>query len=65
MITKAMIEELLGIAVSTGADFAEMFAEQERSYQLQLVDGKIDAVKDLLICGVGIRAFCGTNTYNF
>ena len=63
MITRAMIEELLGIAVSTGADFAEMFAEQERSYQLQLVDGKIDAVKDLLICGVGIRAFCGTNTY--
>ena len=63
MITKAMIEELLGIAVSTGADFAEIFAEQERSYQLQLVGGRIDAVKDLLICGVGIRAFCGTNTY--
>ncbi len=63
MITKAMIEELLGIAVSTGADFAEIFAERERSYQLQLVDGRIDAVKDLVICGVGIRAFCGTNTY--
>ena len=63
MITKAMVEELLGIAISTGADFAEIFAEQERSYQLQLVDGKIDAVKDLLICGVGIRAFLGTNTY--
>ena len=63
MITKVMIEELLGIAISTGADFAEVFAEQERSYQLQLVDGKIDAVKDHLLCGVGIRAFCGTNTY--
>ncbi len=63
MITKAMIEELLGIAVSTGADFAEIFSEQEHSYQLQLVDGRIDAVKDLAICGVGMRAFCGTNTY--
>ena len=26
MITKALIEELLGIAVSTGSDFAERFA---------------------------------------
>ena len=55
MITKALIEELLGIAVSTGADFAEMFAEQERSYQLRLVSGKIESVKDMMLSGVGIR----------
>ena len=63
MITKALMEELLGIAVSTGADFAEIFSEQERSYQLQLVSGRIESVKDMLLSGVGIRAFCGTNTY--
>ena len=63
MITKALIEELLGSAVSTGADFAEMFAEQERSYQLRLVSGKIESVKDMMLSGVGIRAFLGTKTY--
>ena len=63
MIQKNLLEELLGIAVSTGADFAEIFAEQERSYQLRSLSGKIESVKDHLLCGVGIRAFCGTKTY--
>ncbi len=63
MIQKNLLEELLGIAVSTGADFAEVFAEQERSYQLRSLSGKIESVKDHLLCGVGIRAFCGTKTY--
>ncbi len=63
MIEKTLLEELLGIAVSTGADFAEVFAERERGYQIRLVSRRIDAVKDLLLCGVGIRAFVGTKTY--
>ena len=63
MIEKTLLEELLGIATSTGADFAEVFAERERGYQIRLVSRRIDAVKDLLLCGVGIRAFCGTKTY--
>ena len=63
MIQEPLLQELLGIAVSTGADFAEVFAEQERAYSLRLVSGKIESVGDLLLCGVGIRAFCGTKTY--
>ena len=63
MIEKTLVEELLGIAVSTGADFAEVFAERERGYQIRLVSERIESVKDLLLCGVGIRAFCGTKTY--
>ncbi len=63
MIQQPLLQELLGIAVSTGADFAEIFAEQERTYSLRLVSGKIESVGDLLLCGVGIRAFCGTKTY--
>ena len=63
MIEKTLLEELLGIAVSTGADFAEVFAEQERCYQLRLVSKKIESVRDVLLSGVGIRAFCGTRTY--
>ncbi|MBQ8356883.1 MAG: TldD/PmbA family protein [Clostridia bacterium] len=63
MIEKQLLEELLGIAVSTGADFAEVFAEQERSGQLRLISGKIESVRDNLLSGVGIRAFVGTKTY--
>ncbi len=63
MIEKTLVEELLGIATSTGADFAEVFAERERGYQIRLLSARIESVKDLLLCGVGIRAFCGTKTY--
>ena len=63
MIEKHLLEELLGIAVSTGADFAEIFAEQERSGQLRLVSGRIESVRDNLLSGVGIRAFVGTKTF--
>ena len=63
MIEKHLLEELLGIAVSTGADFAEIFAERERAGQLRLISGKIESVKDNLLSGVGIRAFVGTKTY--
>ena len=63
MIQKPLLEELLGIAVSTGADFAEVFAQQERSNQIRLLSGRIESVRDFLLSGVGIRAFVGTKTY--
>lgn len=63
MIEKSLYEELLGIAISTGADFAEVFAQQERSGQLRLISGKIESIRDNLLSGVGIRAFLGTKTY--
>lgn len=63
MIAKHLLEELLSVAVSTGADFAEVFAEREHSNALRLVSGRIESVRDLTIAGVGIRAFCGTKTY--
>ena len=62
MLDKILIEEILGIAVSTGADFAEIFFEKKRNGQIRLLDKKIDAVLDNTISGVGIRAFVGTNT---
>ena len=63
MIDKNLLEELLSIAVSTGADFAEVFAQRERSNQIRLVSGKVESVRDNLLSGVGIRAFLGTKTY--
>ncbi len=62
MINRCLCEEVLGIALSTGADFAEIYAEKTRQNSIRFIDGKIDAVSDNLISGVGIRAFLGTST---
>ena len=57
-----LIEESLGIAVSTGADFAEVYWELTRNGNITLLGGKIDAIADNTVSGVGIRAFLGTRT---
>ncbi|MBR7098836.1 MAG: TldD/PmbA family protein, partial [Clostridia bacterium] len=62
MISKALVEEVLSCAVSTGADFAELYGENTRNNSVSMVDGKIDRVGDNLLSGVGIRAFLGTRT---
>ena len=62
MINKNLAEEILLSAMKTGADFAEIFAENTRSNNITIVDGKIDAISDTVLCGVGIRAFLGTKT---
>ncbi len=62
MLDKRILEEILGIAASTGADFAEVYCELTRNGNISLLDGKIDAITDNTISGVGIRAFLGTKT---
>ena len=62
MLEKRLAEEILGIAVSTGADFAEVFCELTRNGGIRLVDGQIETITDNTISGVGIRAFLGTRT---
>ena len=62
MIRKSLAEEVLGIAVSSGADFAEIYAENTRHNSVSLVDGKIERLGDNLSSGAGIRAFLGTST---
>lgn len=62
MISKALAEDVLTCAVSTGADFAELYGENTRNNTVSMVDGRIDRVGDNLLSGVGIRAFLGTRT---
>ncbi len=62
MLEKRLLEEILGIAVSTGADFAEVYCELTRNGNIRLLDGAIDAISDSTVSGVGIRAFSGVNT---
>ena len=62
MLNKTLIERILGIAVSSGADFAEIFWETTRNGNVVLLNGKIDAITDSTVTGAGIRAFVGTRT---
>ena len=59
MIAKQLLEEVLGRAMSTGADFAEVFAENSRYNAIRMIDSKVEEISDTTVAGVGIRAFSG------
>ena len=62
MFDKKLLEEVLAAAMTSGADFAEIYAERTRNNSIRFVDGKIDRISDNFLSGVGIRAFSGTRT---
>ncbi len=62
MLDKNIAGDALAKAMSSGADFAEIFCELTRTQNLTLVDGRIEKIADNVISGVGIRAFKGTRT---
>ena len=62
MISRNLLEDVLAAAMSTGADFAEVYAEKTRNNGIRFLDGKIDTVSDEMVSGVGIRAFIGVRT---
>ncbi len=62
MISRILLEDVLAVAMSTGADFAEVYAERTRNNGIRFLNGKIDTASDGVTSGVGIRAFIGTRT---
>ena len=62
MLKNELLQEVLGVAMSSGGDFAEIYAEHTRSNNIQFVDGKIDKINDNVLSGVGIRIFLGERT---
>lgn len=59
MIKKNILERVLMKAMSTGADFAEIFVEHTRSNSLYFINSRIEEISDSTISGAGIRAFLG------
>lgn len=57
MIAQVILEEALAYALSSGGDFAEIYAENTRNNSISLVNGKIDRIADNTYSGVGIRVF--------
>ncbi len=62
IISRSILEDVLAVAMSTGADFAEVYAERTRNNGIRFLNGKIDTASDGVTSGVGIRAFIGTRT---
>ncbi len=62
MIDHDVIERTLGTALRTGADFAEIYAEDKRSTSVGLDDGRIEQVTSGRDRGAGIRVIKGETT---
>ncbi len=59
MIPVEVCRRVLAKAVSTGADYAEIFAENTLNHSIEMVGGKVDAINDNVIAGAGIRVYKG------
>ncbi|MBP5154103.1 MAG: TldD/PmbA family protein [Lachnospiraceae bacterium] len=59
MISRSVCERVLSAAASTGADYAELFAERSLEHNISMVSDKVDKIQDTTIAGAGIRVFLG------
>ena len=62
-MTKKELESYLSLAMSTGADFAEIFYEKYHQSMYHLIDKKIDKINTNDTLGVGIRIIKGKENY--
>ena len=62
MIASHILEAALEKALSTGGDYAEIFAENTLTNRLALVDGRVETVLGNCSCGIGVRVCQGTRS---
>lgn len=55
MISKALAKKVLNAALSTGADFAEIFLEEKQTSAITVEGEKVENINSGLVFGVGIR----------
>ena len=61
MLDKNLVADVLATALSTGASFAEVFAENTTKNSITLINGIVEEAQAGLEYGVGIRIFDGLN----
>ncbi|MBQ6840017.1 MAG: TldD/PmbA family protein [Oscillospiraceae bacterium] len=59
MIPRDVCRRVLGAAMATGADFAELYAENTVNHSINMIASKVDAIKDTVVAGAGIRLYKG------
>jgi len=62
VIDEGVISRVIGTALKTGGDFAEVFAEDKRSSSALLDDGKVEELTSGRDRGAGIRVVVGETT---
>ena len=55
MISKKLAIDVLNEALSTGADYAEIFYEDSHAHNVYLENGKVETSSSNSLCGVGLR----------
>ncbi len=59
MIAKDICQRVLYAAVSTGADYAELFAEHTDERTISMLDNKVHAIRSSVIAGAAVRVYKG------
>ena len=59
MITRELCAKVLEAAAATGADYAELFAENSKHHTINMVSGKVDAISDGVVFGAAVRVYKG------
>ncbi len=62
MLKESIVKEVLQAALSTGGDFAEIFAEDRHDNSINMIGGKIETSNAGRTYGAGIRIFNGKNS---
>lgn len=60
---KEKLEEYLKLALSTGADFAEIYYEDSKTKVYRMVDSKLDSLETNFMNGIGIRITKGDQSF--
>ena len=62
MLETSVVQKVLGAALRSGGDWAEVFVEDRRSSGGRLDDGRIEELSSLRDRGAGIRVVVGETT---
>ena len=59
MISREICQRVLHKAVSTGADYAEIFAQNTTNHAINMIASKVDSIRDTVIAGASVRVYKG------
>ena len=59
MIARDVCQRVLRFAVSTGADYAEIFAENTVNNSISMIANKVDNIRNTVIAGAAVRVYKG------
>ena len=59
MISREICQRVLQKAVSTGADYAEIFAENTTNHSINMIASKVDSIRDTVVAGAAVRVYKG------